>query len=106
MTGGARNCLRGQPWPLGATPMAWQGRQGVNMAVFSRHATAVYWCLFDANGNEEQRVPLPACTDGIGTVSCPIWKWASCTDCARTGSAARRRSSLQRRQAADRPLRT
>jgi glycogen operon protein len=65
MTGGALDCLWGQPWPLGATPMLWQGRQGVNMAVFSRHATAVYWCLFDARGREMNRVPLPACTDGI-----------------------------------------
>ena len=65
MTGDARDCLRGQPWPMGATPMAWQGRQGVNVAVFSRHATAVYLCLFDAAGHETDRVPLPACNDGI-----------------------------------------
>ena len=65
MTGGARTCLRGQPWPLGAAPMEWQGQQGVNLAVFSRHATAVHWCLFDADGNETQRVPLVARTDGI-----------------------------------------
>ena len=59
-------CLRGQPWPLGATPMTWQGQQGVNLAVFSRHATAVLWCLFDAAaGAETQRLPLPACTDGV-----------------------------------------
>jgi len=65
MTVSARACLRGQPWPLGATPMAWEGQQGVNLAVFSRHATAVHWCLFDAAGHETHRVPLPACTDGI-----------------------------------------
>ena len=65
MKGNGRNCLRGQPWPLGTTPMVCGGQQGVNLAVFSRHATAVHWCLFDAAGHETQRVPLPACTDGI-----------------------------------------
>jgi glycogen operon protein len=59
-------CLRGQPWPLGATPMTSQGQQGVNLAVFSRHATAVHWCLFDAvTGEETQRLLLPECTDGV-----------------------------------------
>jgi glycogen debranching enzyme len=61
-----RTCLRGQPWPLGATPMTWQGQQGVNLAVFSRHATAVHWCLFDAvTGEETDRVLLPERTDGV-----------------------------------------
>jgi glycogen operon protein len=59
-----RVCLRGLPWPLGATPMTWQGQPGVNLAVFSRHASAVYWCLFDAAGGEE-RVALPQCTDNV-----------------------------------------
>jgi glycogen operon protein len=59
-------CLRGQPWPLGATRMTWQGHEGVNLAVFSRHATCVHWCLFDAATREETgRLPLPECTDGI-----------------------------------------
>ena len=59
-------CLRGQPWPLGATPMTLQGQPGVNLAVFSRHATAVHWCLFDATtGEATGRVPLPECTDGV-----------------------------------------
>jgi glycogen operon protein len=58
-------CLRGQPWPLGATPMAWQGQPGVNLAVFSRHATAVHCCLFDEGGQETARLPLPHCTDGV-----------------------------------------
>ncbi len=59
-------CLRGQPWPLGATAMAWKGRQGVNLAVFSRHASAMHWCLFDeTTGAESARVALPACTDGV-----------------------------------------
>jgi glycogen operon protein len=61
-----RACLQGQPWPLGATPMTWQGQQGVNLAVFSHHASAVHWCLFDAaTGEETQRLPLPECTDGV-----------------------------------------
>ncbi|HXE49243.1 MAG TPA: hypothetical protein VN663_12785, partial [Ramlibacter sp.] len=59
-------CLRGQPWPLGATPMTWQGQQGVNLAVFARHATAVHWCLFDADTSAETgRVRLAQCTDGV-----------------------------------------
>jgi glycogen debranching enzyme len=59
-------CLRGQPWPMGATPMKWQGHDGVNLAVFSRHATAVHCCLFDADTNEETgRVRLAQCTDGV-----------------------------------------
>ena len=45
----------GQPWPLGAT---WDG-QGVNFALYSRHAERVDLCLFDAKGRREvQRVPL------------------------------------------------
>ena len=58
--------MRGQPWPLGAAPMTWQGQHGVNLAVFSRHATAVHWCLFDgATGAETERVALADRTDGI-----------------------------------------
>jgi len=59
-------CLRGQPWPLGTTPMTWQGHEGVNLAVFSRHASAVHWCLFDADtGEETARIALPECTDDV-----------------------------------------
>jgi glycogen debranching enzyme GlgX len=59
-------CLAGQPWPLGATPMARQGRQGVNFAAFSRHATSVHACLFDAQGGRETgRVPLLRSPEGI-----------------------------------------
>jgi glycogen operon protein len=61
-----RACPRGQPWPLGATPMVWEGQQGVNLAVFSRHAKAVYWCLFDtATGKEIDRIPLAGYSDGV-----------------------------------------
>ena len=59
-------CLHGQPWPLGASLLTYQGQTGVNLAVFSRHATAVHWCLFDASGQiETGRVTLPAFTEGV-----------------------------------------
>ena len=45
----------GRPWPLGATVDA----QGVNVAVFSAHATAMELCLYDERGEQEQaRLPL------------------------------------------------
>jgi glycogen debranching enzyme len=60
-------CLRGEPWPLGATPMICDARQGVNIAVASAQATAVYCCLFDdVTGPETHRIALPHCTeDGV-----------------------------------------
>jgi isoamylase len=45
----------GSPRPLGAAPT----RQGVNFALFSRHATRVELCLFDADGAERARYDLP-----------------------------------------------
>lgn len=45
----------GHPSPLGATIDA----DGVNFAVFSRHATKVMLCLFDEDGNEIHIVTLP-----------------------------------------------
>jgi isoamylase len=50
---------RGNPYPLGAT---WDGA-GVNFAIFSEHASAVYLCLFDADGAHEQRVRIGEQTD-------------------------------------------
>ena len=48
--------LAGRPLPLGAT---WTG-DGVNFALFSAHAEAVYLCLFDTSGRRElARIPLP-----------------------------------------------
>ena len=48
---------RGRPWPLGAT---FDG-SGVNLAVFSAHASQVDLCVFDARGQAElARLPLPA----------------------------------------------
>ncbi|MEO1980711.1 MAG: hypothetical protein ABGZ24_09355, partial [Fuerstiella sp.] len=38
----------GRPYPLGAT---WDGH-GVNVAVFSEHATAVELCLFDSASDQ------------------------------------------------------
>ena len=58
-------CLRGQPWPLGATPMRWQGRAGVNLAVTASHASEVLWCLFEESGAETARIALPQRTDGV-----------------------------------------
>ncbi|GAP35546.1 glycogen debranching protein GlgX [Piscinibacter sakaiensis] len=52
----------GRPWPLGAH---WDGR-GVNVAVFSAHATGIELCLFDAQGEHElARLPLPAHTQDV-----------------------------------------
>lgn len=45
----------GRPSPLGATV----DEEGVNFAVFSRHATKVMLCLFDDEGNENQIITLP-----------------------------------------------
>jgi len=51
----------GRPYPLGAT---WDGA-GVNVAVFSEHATTVEVCLFDAADSRQEsvRIPLPEQTD-------------------------------------------
>ena len=48
---------RGSPYPLGAT---WDGA-GVNVAVFSEHATKVELCLFDSADakQETERISLP-----------------------------------------------
>jgi glycogen debranching enzyme GlgX/4-alpha-glucanotransferase len=52
----------GSPEPLGVTPDA----QGVNIAVFSAHATAIEFCLFDANGEVEiARLLLPERTGDV-----------------------------------------
>ena len=59
-------CLPGQSWPLGASLLTYRGQRGVNLAVFSRHATALHCCLFDDDGHTETgRVSLPVHTDGI-----------------------------------------
>ena len=52
----------GIPYPLGAT---WDGR-GVNVALFSAHASAVDLCLFEPTGRREtERFRLPHRTDQV-----------------------------------------
>jgi isoamylase len=53
----------GDPYPLGAT---WDG-EGVNFALFSENASAVFLCLFDASdpGRETQRIALRERTDQV-----------------------------------------
>jgi glycogen operon protein len=58
----ARELWTGSPHPLGAT---WDG-QGVNFAIYSRHADKVELCLFDETGRRElQRIPLRERTDFV-----------------------------------------
>ena len=53
---------QGSPYPLGAT---WDG-QGVNFALFSRHAEKVELCLFDETGRREvQRIALRERSDFV-----------------------------------------
>ncbi len=57
-----RELWTGSPHPLGAT---WDG-QGVNFALYSRHADKVELCLFDETGRRElQRIPLRERTDFV-----------------------------------------
>jgi glycogen operon protein len=59
-------CEAGKPWPMGASCQTKEGQVGVNFAVFSRNATRLEVCLFEACGQvESSRFPLPVCTDGI-----------------------------------------
>lgn len=52
----------GSPFPLGAS----LSPAGVNFALVAPNAQAVELCLFDGTGqNEQQRLRLPACTDGV-----------------------------------------
>ena len=52
----------GLPFPLGAT---WDG-SGVNVAVFSAHASRIEFCLFDAEGRREtDRIALPEFTHEV-----------------------------------------
>jgi len=54
--------LPGRPWPLGAH---WDG-EGVNVAVFSAHASRIDLCLFDDSGRRElARLALPEYTDEV-----------------------------------------
>ena len=51
----------GRAAPLGATVDG----DGVNFAVFSDNATAMYLCLFDADTGAETRLALPEHTGGV-----------------------------------------
>lgn len=52
----------GRPHPLGVTP----DETGVNVAVGTRHATRVLFCLFDDTGTREvARIPLPERTGDV-----------------------------------------
>jgi glycogen operon protein len=52
----------GSPYPLGPT---WDG-EGINFAIYSRHADKVELCLFDEQGKREiQRIPLRERTDFV-----------------------------------------
>ncbi|HOX69191.1 MAG TPA: hypothetical protein PKV56_15125, partial [Burkholderiaceae bacterium] len=45
----------GRPWPLGAHV----DESGINLAVYSAHAQAIEWCVFDPSGTKETaRHPL------------------------------------------------
>jgi isoamylase len=59
---GTRSIWRGRPAPLGAT---WDG-QGVNFALYSRHAEKVELCLFDPKGRRQlERIELRERTDFV-----------------------------------------
>ncbi len=51
----------GVPEPMGVTPAG----NGVNVAVFSAHATRIELCLFDAADNEVARLALPERTGDV-----------------------------------------
>jgi glycogen operon protein len=60
------SCEPGQSWPLGACCRVDGGRNGVNFAVYSRHAERMELCLFDTQGDLEiARFDLPGCTEGV-----------------------------------------
>ena len=62
----ALTCSTGQPWPMGASCVTQQGCEGVNFAVYSRHAERVEVCLYDAQGTlETARLALPTCSNGV-----------------------------------------
>jgi glycogen operon protein len=51
----------GSPAPLGVH----HDGAGVNVAVFSANADAIFFCVFDADDNEVARLPLPARTGDV-----------------------------------------
>ena len=63
--------LAGLPYPLGSTV----DKNGVNFALFSKHATKVELCLFDHEGKHEERIVLPNYTDEVFHGYIPGLKW-------------------------------
>ncbi|HTV97505.1 MAG TPA: glycogen debranching protein GlgX [Steroidobacteraceae bacterium] len=57
----------GAPFPRGAT---WDGR-GANFSLFSESAESVELCLFDASGNNENRIRIRERTSGVWHVYVP-----------------------------------
>ncbi len=58
----ARRIAEGSPEPLGVTPNA----SGVNVAIFSAHATRIEFCFFDGTGQMElERIALAARTGDV-----------------------------------------
>ena len=57
---------QGRPYPLGTD---WDG-SGVNVAIFSEHATRVELCLFDSpeSSQESDCIPLPEETNQVWTL--------------------------------------
>jgi glycogen operon protein len=56
-----RRLAAGSPEPLGVVPVA----GGINIAVFSAHATAIELCLFDEADREVERIRLPERTGDV-----------------------------------------
>ena len=60
-----RRCAVGQPWPMGADCVIQGGCEGVNFAVYSRHAERMELCLYDPLGvHEIARYDLNASAEG------------------------------------------
>ena len=57
-------CIRDRP--IGAHCTTWLEQEGVNFAVYSRHAERIEVCLYEARGELEiARFDLPACINGV-----------------------------------------
>ena len=99
----SKTVVKGRPYPLGATPVA----DGVNFAVYSRHASDVFLLLFDSAGGEPTDViqldvsgQVRLARRGQGRWSGPaVWLQGARPLPAGVGAA------LQRRKAAPRPVR-
>jgi glycogen operon protein len=59
--------IAGSPFPRGAN---WDGK-GCNFSLFSESAESVELCLFDASGNNEQRIRIRERTSGVWHIYLP-----------------------------------